>query len=105
MIEREKSVMKKAKVFTAINFVASGIFWLLGILTLLFNILGSWTYWHLAGFAFVFYVPVAAFSQMLSFSLSCAAKDNKLVTVNLITFFVSVGFALLTVFVSSGWFW
>ena len=105
MIERENAVMKKAKVFTAINFVLSGIFWLLGILTLLFNILGSWTYWHLAGFAFAFYVPIAAISQLLSFSLSCAAKDNKLVTVNLITFFASVGFALLTVFVSSGWFW
>ena len=97
--------MKNAKVFTIINFVLSGFLWLLGILTLLFNILGLWTPWHLAGFAFIFYIPIAAISQLLSFVFSCIARENKLVTINSITFFISLGFLLFTILVSSNWFW
>ena len=97
--------MKNAKVFTIINFVLSGFLWLLGILTLLFNILGLWTPWHLAGFAFIFYIPIAAISQLLSFVFSCIARENKLVTINSITFFISLGFLLFTILVYSNWFW
>ena len=97
--------MKKAKVFTVINFVILGILWLLGVLTLLFNILGLWSPWHLAGYTFVFYIPFAAISQILSFVFSWEAKEKKLITINSITFFVSIGFILFTVFVSATWFW
>ena len=97
--------MNKAKVFTIINFILSAVLWLLGIITLLFNILGLWTPWHLAGFAFIFCIPIAAISQFLSFAFSCIASDNKLVTINSITVFISLGFILFTIFVSTNWFW
>ena len=97
--------MKKVKVFTIINYVLSGILWLLGVLTLLFNILGLWVPWHLAGFGFIFYIPVPAVSQFLSVIFSCSVKENKYLIMNLISFAISIGFVLLTVFVSAGWFW
>lgn len=96
--------MKKAKVFTIVNYVLSAIGWLLGILTLLFNILGLWTPWHLAGFGFMFYIPVPIISQFLAIFF-CNTLEKKLLTMNIISFVVSVSFVLLTVFVSQRWFW
>lgn len=96
--------MKKSKLIAVINLVLSALLWLLGILTLLFNILGLWTPWHLAGFAFMFYLPVPAVSQGLSLIFSDPA-EKKLKTVNLICFAVSAGFVLLTVLISTSWFW
>ena len=94
--------MKKAKVFTIINYALSSVLWLLGILTLLFNILGLWTPWHLAGFGFMFYIPVPAISQFLAIFF-CDALEKKFLNMNLIALAVSVGFVFLTVFVSAGW--
>lgn len=101
---RVKHIMRKAKVFTVINFVLSGILWLLGILTLLFNILGLWAPWHLAGFAFIFYIPIPAISQFLAIFF-CNTTEKKLFTMNLISFGISIAFVLLTVLVSAEWFW
>ena len=96
--------MTKAKVFTIMNYVISAIGWLLGILTLLFNILGLWTPWQLAGFGFMFYIPVPAISQFLAIYF-CNTSEKKLLTMNLISFGISVAFVLLTVLVSTKWFW
>ena len=96
--------MSKAKLFTIINYVFSSILWLLGILTLIFNILGLWSPWHLAGFGFMFYIPVPATTQFLALYF-CNATEKKFSTINLVAFAVSVGFVLLTVLVSAKWFW
>ena len=96
--------MTKAKVFTIINYVLSAIGWLLGILTLLFNILGLWDPWHLAGFGFMFYIPVPIISQFLAIFF-CNISEKKLLMLNLIPFIISISFALLTVLVSTRWFW
>ena len=96
--------MTKAKLFTVINFVLSAILWVLGILTLLFNILGLWTPWHLAGFGFIFYIPMPAISQFLAIYF-CSTAGKKLLTMNLVSFAISIAFVLLTVFVSTRWFW
>ena len=94
-----------ARIMTMISYVFSSILWLLGILTLLFNILGFWVLWHLAGFGFVFYIPVLIVPALLSIIFSCISKERKLIIMNLISIAVSIGFILLTVFVSAGWFW
>lgn len=96
--------MTKAKVFTIMNYVFSAIGWLLGILTLLFNILGLWTPWQLAGFGFMFYIPFPAISQFLAIYF-CGTSEKKLLTMNLISFGISATFVLLTVLVSTKWFW
>lgn len=96
--------MTKAKVFTIMNYVLSAIGWLLGILTLLFNILGLWTPWQLAGFGFMFYIPIPAISQFLAIYF-CSTSEKKLLTMNLISFGISAAFVLLTVLVSTKWFW
>ena len=94
-----------AKVFTIINYILSGILWLLGILTLLFNILGLWALWHLAGFGFIFYVPVPVIPMLLAIVFSCIAKSTKMMILNFVSLAVSLGFVLFTIFVSVGWFW
>ena len=68
--------MKKAVVITTwINYILSILLWILGILVLLFNILGWWVAWHLAGFGYVFFfiVPMLASGIAILF----AAKDKE----------------------------
>jgi len=96
---------KTMKVFTITNYILSSILWLLGILTLLFNVLGLWAPWHLAGFGFIFYIPVPAISQILAIVFSCVEKHKKTIIMNFVSLIVSISFVLLTVFVSSTWFW
>ncbi len=96
--------MTKAKAFTVINYVLSAVLWLLGILTLLFNVLGHWTAWQLVGFGFMFYIPVPVISQFLAIYF-CNTAEKKLLAINLISFAISIAFVLLTVFVSTKWFW
>ena len=94
-----------ARVSTVINYVFSSILWLLGILTFAFNLFGLWAPWHLAGFGFVFYIPVPIIPLIVAIVLSFMAKDIKTIILNLGSVVVSVFFALFTVFVSAGWFW
>ena len=98
--------MKKAAIaLTIISCILSGMLWLLGILTLLFNILGLWGPWHLAGFGFIFFIPVPIVPAILSIIFSCIQKDRKLMILNSVSAAASVVFIFLTVFVSSTWFW
>ena len=96
---------KTAKKITNVSFILSVILWLLGILTLLSNVLGLWTVWHLAGFGFIFYIPVPIIPAILSIVFSCISKEKKFIVMNCISIAVSIGFILLTIFVSSTWFW
>ena len=96
---------KTAKGFTVINYILSSILWLLGILTLLFNIVGLWAPWHLAGFGFVLYIPIPTISQVLAIVFSCVGKHKKTMIMNFVSLAVSISFVVLTVFVSSTWFW
>lgn len=103
---------KKTKGVTIFNFVVSGILWLLGILTLLFNLLGLWAAWHLAGFGFVFYAPLALLVE-IAVSIYTHRKWQEFLQdenrtrffMNLISIGISILFILLTVFVSTTWFW
>ena len=94
-----------AKGFTVINYILSSILWLLGVLTLLFNIVGLWAPWHLAGFGFIFYVPVPTISQVLAIVFSCVEKHKKTMIMNFVSLAVSISLVVFTVFVSSTWFW
>ena len=96
---------KTAKGFTVINYILSSILWLLGVLTILFNIVGLWAPWHLAGFGFIFYVPVPTISQVLAIVFFCVEKHKKTMIMNFVSLAVSISFVVLTVFVSSTWFW
>ena len=58
-----------AKKITIVSYILSGILWLLGMLTLLFNVLGLWAAWHLAGLGFIFYIPVPIIPAILFFQL------------------------------------
>ena len=94
-----------AKVCTVVNYILSSILWLLGILTLLFNLLGLWAPWHLVGFGFIFYAPVPLIPLILSIVFSCVSKEIKLIVMNGVSLLISIGCILFTVFVSTGWFW
>ncbi len=94
-----------AKVFTVINYVTSGILWCLGVLTLLFNLLGAWEPWHLAGFGFIFFLPVVCVPLLVSLVLSCVEGERRYIILNLVALAISAGFVALTFFVSMYWFW
>ena len=55
---------------TAVSFVLAIILWTLGVLTFLFNYLGLWAAWHLAGFAFVFYMIIPAIAHLCALGKS-----------------------------------
>lgn len=94
-----------AKVLTIINYILSSFLWLLGVLTVLFNVLGLWAPWHLAGFGFVFYIPILIIPLVLAIVFSCIEKNTKMMILNFVSLIISIGFVMLTVFVSSRWFW
>ncbi|MBE6605681.1 MAG: hypothetical protein E7635_01405 [Ruminococcaceae bacterium] len=94
----------RAKIFTVINYILSSILWILGILTLLFNILGLWSPWQLAGFGFILYLPVQIASMILSVIFSHIENNSKMIVLNFVSFAISAGFIILTIFVSSTWF-
>jgi hypothetical protein len=93
------------RVTTVINYVTSGILWCLGVLTLLFNLLGAWEAWHLAGFGFIFFLPVACVPQLVSLVLSCVEGERRYIILNLVALAISAGFVALTFCVTSRWFW
>ncbi len=95
---------KTTKVITVINYIVSSILWLLGVLTLLFNILGLWEAWHLAGFGFILFLPYPIIAELISIVLSLAENERKLGILNIVSLGISIAFALFTVFVSSTWF-
>ncbi len=96
---------KTATVWTVINYVLSGLLWLLGLLTFLFNLFGLWAPWHLAGFGFIFLIPFLLIPLILSIAFSLMAKEHKLIVLNFVSLAVSIVLILFTVFVSAGWFW
>ena len=94
-----------AKVLTVINCIFSSVLWFLGVLTLLFNILGLWEFWHLAGFGFIFFMRVSIIPMIFAIVISSIAKKLKFIITNLLFLAISIRFVLFTVFVSSTWFW
>ena len=95
---------KAAKIFTIISYVLLSILWLCAILTLLFNLLGLWAPWHLAGFGTLFYLPVPAAPFGLAVVFSYITEQRKLIVANFIS--LGVTFVALCVWlISTTWFW
>lgn len=98
-----------ALVATIVNSIVSAILWLLAFLTFLFNLIGLWAPWHLAGFGTVFYTPVVVASQVLAFVFSFSVEEKKskriVIILNFLVLFISVFSILFTLFVSTTWFW
>jgi hypothetical protein len=97
--------MNKAKTATAVNYILSGVLWLLALLTLVLNICGAWALWHLAGFAFFLYIPVSSLSQIITIVRCYDIEDKKALWKNVLSLLISIVVILFTVFVSSTWFY
>ena len=70
--------MKKLSlVLTIVSYALGGIAWLLGLLTVVFNVCGLWGPWHLAGFAFIFYCFIPVVPHIASFVVSFFTGDKK----------------------------
>ena len=100
---------KQAKFTSVLNYITSGVLWILGLLTLLFNISGLWKAWHLAGFGVVFVAPFAIIVNIVALVCSVIITEKpqkrKYLIINGIAFAVSVFFVIFTVLVSATWFW
>ena len=91
---------RSSKGLTVFNYVISGIFWLLGILAFLFGLLGPWHLYHLAGFGFIAFAPVALIVEISVIIYSCREKDEekKFLLLNLLSLGISVALILLAFF-------
>ena len=61
---------------TLVNFILSGIAWLLSLLYFLFMILGLWKLWHYVCFGFLLFAPIAFISQIIAIIISCKAEER-----------------------------
>lgn len=95
--------MKTAKVFTILNLVLSGLFWLLGILFFVLNVSQCWELWQGVGFLSVYYLPAPLMSSLAALGVSIGTKSKKLLATNAITLAVTVGIALFSHFVSANY--
>ena len=97
------------KKLTTTNYIASAILWCLGLLVLLFNLLGLWDAWVLVGliFHFVVLVPlvIAIVALSKSVKLTDAAQKKACTLHNGIVLAISAVMSALTLFVFSTWFW
>lgn len=93
-----------AKILTIVNSIISSILWLLGILTLLSNILDFWVLWHLSGFGFIFWAPLNLVSSIVAICNSYKVIEKKYLIANLCSLVISILFVIFTITVSSTWF-
>ena len=102
--------MKKAVVITTwINYILSILLWILGIFFLVFNLLGKWTAWHLAGFGYLYFMVYPFIASCLAILLSAINKEPKLRKKHLwhngIVLGISTAVTILSFTVSAAWFW
>ena len=92
-----------------VNLIAAIVMWSLGLLVGLFNLLGLWDVWHLAGFAWVAIVwpslAISVVSLLASFGQTDETLKKAEVSRNATILGVSVAVSLLVVFVFATWFW
>lgn len=100
--------MKKLSlILTIVSYALGSIAWLLGLMTVVFNVCGLWGPWHLAGFAFIFYCFIPVVPHIASFVVSffTGNKKGKYITLNAISSGLTLFWIFFTVFISSNWFY
>ena len=90
---------------SVVSFFLSLILWILGAMTYVFNLYGMWEPWHLAGFAFVFYLIIPAIAQLVALGKSLTGGRAGLFFFNILTTAISVIVTLFTVSISATWMW
>ena len=96
-------MMGRGKIFTLINLIVSGILWTLGILMLLFNLLGLWVPWNLSGYFLLLFIPMSLISNILSIVFSY--RNKLFLFSNIVFMFISVIITVFSILVSATWFW
>jgi len=91
------------------HFWFSLILWILGFLVFLFNLLGLWAAWHLAGFGYIAYMLVAHAVSLGAIMRSAAYTDEEVskqfLVRNGLLAMASVVMTILVFFVFQRWFW
>ena len=90
---------------TKISYALLMILYAFGGLTLLFNLIGLWAPWHLAGFGYFFFLPIPAISLIVSFFTSLFEGDGRMIFKNLRLIIFTVAVTCFTVYISATWFW
>lgn len=99
--------MKVTKVFSVIHYIHAVILWILAMLTLLFNLLGKWVPWNLAGFGTCFFAFPTAVSALPAIVLSAifSRSSKKHLILNCIALLISIAMFVLLLTVFQRWFW
>ena len=95
--------MKTAKAFTILNYILTGLFWLLGILFFALNKARCWELWQGIGFLGMYYLSIPVLSPLIALSLCIKQKAHRLVAGNLIALAVTVCVALFSYFISANY--
>ena len=98
------------KILKWVNLIAAFVMWLLALLFGLFNLLGLWKAWHLAGFAWLTCVLPSLVLSVITLIASFVKEDweytkRENVLRSGIVLTISVGISLLAGFIFVAWFW
>ena len=98
------------KILKWVNLITALVMWLLALLFGLFNLLGLWKAWHLAGFAWLACALPSLVLSVITFIASFAKEDweyskKENVLRSGIVLAISIGVSILFVFVFSAGFW
>ena len=105
MIIYKNKRMNKKQVITIINYIINGIFWILAITFLLFDILGVWKLWNIVGYGSLLYLFITIPSLVIAIIISIKDYNKKYLILNIVASIVTIIFVIINFFVSSNWFW
>lgn len=96
------------KILKWVNLITAFVTWLLALLFGLFNLLGLWKAWHLAGFAWLACVKPSLVLSVITLIASFVKEDweyskKENVLRSGIVLAISVGVSMLAVLVFSAW--
>ena len=97
--------MKASKVFITVSIVLTSVLFVLGALTLLFNLLGKWWPWNAAAGSFILFMPPTVPVHVLSCVFACKSKFTKRIVASIVLAAVTFLLVIFTVSVSMTWFW
>jgi hypothetical protein len=98
------------KILKRINLIVAIVMWSLALMFGLFNLLGLWKAWHLAGYAWLVCVLPSLALSVITLIASFVIEDweytkKENVLRSGIVLMISVGISLLAGFIFAAWFW
>ena len=100
-MKKSVSLHSPAVASTVANYLASGIFCILCILTFLLNVTSHWELWQFVGFACIAFFFASAATHIPAIVLSIKSRKKSLIILNFVSLSVCIAAMLFTHFISA----